>query len=69
MTCVGAVYTAVEGRNEIRQRDHVRCSSGTGYLLVNTHGFTTLKTAVFVEHGEGERGERVVWRETREGGG
>jgi hypothetical protein len=28
--------------------------SGTGYLLVNTHGFTTLKTAVFVEHGEGE---------------
>jgi len=24
LACVGAVYTAVEGRNEIRQRDHVK---------------------------------------------
>lgn len=35
-------------------------SSGTGYLLVNGHGFATLKTAVFVEHGGGEGDERVV---------
>jgi hypothetical protein len=45
--------------------------SGTGYLLVNRHGFTTLKTAVFVEHGSRMRDvkERIrCWRETREGG-
>jgi hypothetical protein len=62
LACVGAVYTAVEGRNEIRQRDHVRGTvQGRGYLLVETHGLAALKTAVFVEHGGRKGGQS--WRE------
>jgi hypothetical protein len=46
-------------------------SSGTGYLLVNRHGFITLKTAVFIEYGSRVRDvkERLrCWQETRESG-
>src|SRR5258708_4927708 len=39
LTCVGAVYTAVRGRNEIRQRDHVKEErSGTDIYLSTRMG-------------------------------